>query len=417
MRQPASPSLWNHGDFLRLWAGQTVSQFGTQITVLALPLLAAVMLEASPFEMGLLGAAEMAPFLLIGLPAGVWVDRLPRRPLLIGGDVGRALVLASIPIAHLVGLLTIWQLYVVAFVVGTLTVFFDVAYMAYLPALVNREQLIEGNSKMETSRAAAEVAGPGIAGVLIQALTAPVAIAFDAASFLCSALVLGLIRRREPPATLAPGGVRPALLAEMREGLRFVLTHPLLRPIAFATGTINLFRSAIGALYVLFAVRDLGLDAATLGFVLAAGNAGFLFGAVLAGRAASSLGLGATIVGAAMLTGLGGLLLPFATPAFAVPVLIASGLLVGLGNPLYNVNQVSLRQAITPDRLQGRMNATMRFVVWGTMPIGYLTGGVAGEWLGLRTAIALLAVGAALAFLWLLFSPVRSLREHPAPAQ
>ncbi|MHB1417673.1 MAG: MFS transporter, partial [Chloroflexota bacterium] len=284
--------LWRHRNFLKLWTGQSVSQLGSQITLLALPLTAALLLNASPLEMGFLSAVEMAPFLLIGLPAGVWVDRWPRRPVLIAGDVGRAVVLVTVPVGYLVGLLTMAQLYVVAFISGILTVFFDVAYMSYLPSLVERDQLIEGNSKMETTRAAAEVAGPGLAGTLVDLLSAPLAIAFDALSFIVSAIFVWNIRTDESAALGARAGKRNGLWVEVGEGLRYVAMHPLLRSIAGCTATSNLFSSAFGPIYILFAVRELGLEPATIGFIFAVGNVGFLVGASLASRVADRLGLG-----------------------------------------------------------------------------------------------------------------------------
>ena len=238
-----------------------------------------------------------------------------------------------------------------AFATGTLTVFFDVAYMSYLPSLVGRSELIEGNSKLESTRAGAQVLGPGLGGTLVQLLSAPVAIALDCLSFLLSAVFLLFIRGAEAP----PVGrqATTSMRAEIGEGLRYVFTHPLLRPIASSTATFNLCSSATGALYILFAVNELGLSAATLGLVFALGNIGLLLGAVLSARLSRRFGLGATIIGAAIVSGLGGLLVPLATPATAVALLIASQTLGGIGNMVYNVNQVSLRQAITPDRLQG----------------------------------------------------------------
>lgn len=406
--------LLANGDFVRLWAGQTISQFGSQITFLALPLIAATILGAGPLEMGVLGAAEMAPFLLIGLPAGVWVDRLPRRPILILGDLGRGLALATIPLAYLVGGLSLPQLYAVAFATGTLTVFFDVAYMAYLPSLVKRDQLVEGNSKLEATRAAGQIAGPGVAGTLVQTVGAPLAILVDSLSFLVSALFLALIRTRETIATAE--GMKAGMREEIGEGLRYVMGHSLLRPIALATGSFNLFGSAAGALFILFAVKDLAVTPAALGLVFAVANVGMLIGALAAGRLSQRLGLGTTIILGATLSSLGEALVPLATTATAVAVLLAGQVFFGLGVMFYNITQVSLRQSITPLRLQGRMNATMRFVVWGTMPIGSLLGGAAGEALGLRLALFITAGGAVLSVLWLVFSPIRSLRATPGPA-
>ena len=413
MRAVRLGGLWRHGDFLRLWVGQTISQFGTQVTLLALPLTAALLLDASAFDMGLLRAAEMAPFLLIGLPAGVWVDRWARRPIMIVGDVGRAVVLFTIPAAFLIGALSMAHLYLVAFVTGTLTVFFDVAYMSYLPSLVRSDQLVDGNSKLETTYAAAQVGGPGFAGLLIQLLTAPVAILFDAISFVVSAFLLWRIRTVEPVVEKSADGAKPSMRAEVWEGLRYVLSNPLLRPIAAASATTNLFTSAMMAVAILFAVRDLAMDAGTIGLAFMLGNMGFLVGAMLAGRAADRLGLGRAIIAGAALLPVGMILFPLATPATAVLTLVIALAIVGIGMPVYNINQLSLRQALAPRRLQGRMHATMRFLVWGTMPVGSLLGGVLGEVIGLRGAIIVATAGSATGVLWILFSPVRTLREQP----
>ncbi|MCL4465688.1 MAG: MFS transporter [Chloroflexi bacterium] len=415
MRSLPLGGSWRHGDFRRLWAGQTISQFGSQVTLLALPLVAAVLLEASPFEMGLLAALEMAPFLLVGLPAGVWVDRWPRRPVLIVGDVGRALVLASVPLAYVLGRLSLPQLYLVAFVSGTLTVFFDVAYMSYLPSLMTRDRLVEGNSKLETTRAAAQIGGPGLAGVLIQAFSAPVAIAADAVSFVISAAFCLAISSKEKLPSREAMGKRVGMGTEIGDGLSFVLSHPLLRAIATTTALANLSASAIMALYVLFAVRELGLEAGMLGLIFGLANFGFLVGALLAEQTARRVGVGPTIVASSLLSALGLLLVPLAARSNAIAVLIASGLIASLAVPIYNINQVSLRQAICPQRLQGRMNATMRFLVWGTMPLGSLLGGMLGEALGLRAALAVVALLGLSCFLPVLFSPVHSLQQQPEP--
>jgi MFS family permease len=433
---PGTASLWRQGDFRKLWAAETISVFGSQFTLLAIPLIAALTLQASPVEMGILAAVDTAPFLLIGLFAGVWVDRLRRRPVLIAADLGRALLLATIPlaafageIASLVGslgaalglgalaplasgsLLGLPQLYVVGFLVGVLTVFFDVAYQAYLPALVERSQLVEGNSKLEVSRSAAQLAGPGLAGLVVQYLSAPVAIALDALSFALSAAFLGLIGK--PEATPDRAG-RASLLVEAREGLAVVFGNRLLWSIAGCTGTWNFFGSLAYALYVLFAARELQMAPAALGLAFGAGNVGALVGAVAAARLATRFGVGPTIVGSALLGGLALLPVPFATPELALPLLLGSGLLGSFTSVTYNVNQVSLRQAITPHRLQGRMNATMRFVVWGTMPLGGLAGGALGQELGLRPALLIGVLGSLVAFLWVFLSPVRRLERIPA---
>ncbi|MDQ6601536.1 MAG: MFS transporter, partial [Chloroflexota bacterium] len=266
-------ALWRHADFLKLWAGQTVSQFGSQVTVLALPLTAALTLHANAANMGFLAAASTAPFLVFGLFAGVWVDRLRRRPILILADIARFALLALIPVLALLGALTLVDLYVIAFLVGILTLFFEVAYQSFLPAVVGRAQLVDGNSKLETTRSAAQIAGPGAAGALVQLVTAPVAIAVDAASFLVSVLFLGLIRTPEPsPArTMA----RRRVWAELNEGLRAVLDDPILRATMGSAGTVNMFGSLLFAVFVLYALR-LGIGAGLLGVIFAVGNLGYL---------------------------------------------------------------------------------------------------------------------------------------------
>lgn len=408
----APATLWRHRDFMKLWVAETISLFGSQFTMLALPLIAAITLQATPTEMGVLSAVETAPFLLIGLFAGVWVDRRRKRPILIAGDIGRALLLISIPLAAIAGMLSIYQLYVVGFLVGICTVFFDVAYQSYLPVLVNRDQLVEGNSKLEVSRSTAQLTGPGLAGLLIQALTAPIAIFLDVLSFIISALCLGLIRPTEPPTAQS---TRAPMIAEIREGLGVVFGNRYLRAIAGCTATSNFFGAAGGALLILFATRDLNLTPAAIGIAFGLGNIGGLGGALVAGRLATRIGVGRIIIGAILIGGIGGLPIVFATPTTAIPALIFSSFFMGMGGTIYNINQLSLRQAIVPHRLMGRMNATMRFLVWGTLPLGGLLGGVLGELLGLRAAMIVGGFGGLLSFLWVLASPVRTLTHIPEP--
>jgi len=404
---------------MKLWSAETVSQFGTQVSLLAIPLVAITILQATPFEVGLLGTIEFLPFVLFALPAGAWVDRLRRRPILITGDIGRAIGLASIPIAYELGSLTIWQLYVVAFVNGVLTVFFDVAYQSYLPSLVERDQIVDGNSKLEISRSAAQIAGPGVAGVIIGAVTAPLAILADAASFVGSALFVFGIRRHEP----APdrhldehGQPRGSMRSEIATGLRYVVGHPFLRSIAASTGWFNLFSNIGFAIYLLYVVRVLGLTPAVIGLVIALGNVGTLVGAFAARPIADRLGLGRTIIGSMAVSSLSLFCVAIAPASAPVPLLVASGAFASLGI-VYNINQVSFRQAITPPRMQGRMNATMRFIVWGTIPLGSILGGILGGAIGLHETIWIGAIGELFAFLPLLVGPLRSLRAMPAPVE
>ena len=310
-----------------------------------------------------------------------------RRPILIAGDLGRAIALGTIPLAYELGVLHIVQLYVVAFISGICTVFFDVAYQCYLPSLVDRDQLVEGNSKLEISRSGAQLAGPGLAGGLIQLVKAPVAILVDAISYLGSAAFVFSIRAKEPPPPKhgPDGEPHPAMKRQIGEGLRYVFRHPLLRPITFCTATSNLFSPMAIAILILFAVRVLDLTPGAIGVIFAIGNAGFLLGAVVSDRVAKRIGVGPTIVLSAAMFSVSGLLLPLATPSTAWVVIIATMLVEGFGGVVYNINQVSLRQAITPERMQGRMNATMRFMVWGTLPIGgFRHDRAAADALGLR---------------------------------
>jgi MFS family permease len=408
--------LWRHADFLKLWSAETISQFGSQITGLALPLVAVITLDVSAFEVSALFVIEMAPFLLISLPAGVWVDRLPRRPIRVIGDLGRAAVLMTVPIAYWADALSIWQLYVVGFAFGIFTVFFDVAYQSYLPSLVERDQLVDGNSKLEISRSAAQLGGPAAAGLLIQLLRAPVAIVVDALSFVASALFLFRIRKREEnvPTREERKVTGGSMRTELREGLAWVLGNRYLRTIAASTATFNFFWSMMQAILLVYLVRTLEWSPALIGVVFAAGQVGYLAGALTTRRISQRIGVGPSIVVGAM-TGIAMLLIPLAPvdPTGAIPFVGLAMVISSFGVVLYNVTQLSMRQAITPERLQGRMNSVMRFIVWGVMPIGTLLGGAIATAFELRTAIWIGATGVALAWLPVTLGPVKSLREVP----
>jgi MFS family permease len=412
------PSLWRHSDYLKIWFAATVSLMGSQVSQLAIPFIAAYVLKSSPLEVALLGAIEMTPFIILTLPAGAWLDRVRRRPVLIAGDFGRGLALLTIPIAFAAGALTIWQLYAVGFVAGCLTVFFDVADQSYLPALLDKEDLVEGNAKLSLPQSSAGVIGPGLAGQLIGLVGAPFAIIVDAASFLISGGLISLIRKSEPKPERQVGvdGKNTSLRQEIGEGLRYVGGNRYLRMIAGSTATSNLGTSIAFATFPVFAYRELGLNIALVGTVFSVGALGLLIGAVSSARLSERIGVGRAIVASMFVTGPATLLVAFmpADPAVAGALLFCSTFLTGLSAIVYNVNQVSFRQAITPLAMQGRMNATMRFLVWGTMPIGSLVGGLLGSFLPLRTTIAIGGLVAATAFLWVLFSPVRSLRVIPS---
>jgi MFS family permease len=400
-----------------MWTGQTISQFGSSISQLALPIIAVRLLDASAFAVAALGTVEFLPFLLFTLPAGVWVDRLPRRAVLIVGDVGRGLLLASVPVVYLAGDLTLAQLYVVGFLTGIFTVFFDVAYQSYLPALVEREHLVDGNSKLEVTRSAGQLAGPPAAGGLIQLLTAPYAVVFDAVSFFVSGAFLVAIRKREMPVEKQADGRRPGMRHELWEGLRYVVRHPYLRPQAISTGVSNFFTNVAFSILIVFAIRTLHMSNGLIGLVFGLGSIGWMTGAMLASRVQRRLGVGgATILGAA-LTGPATLLMAVAPVGFPVPFLVLGETLMGWGAVVYNINQVSLRQAITPERLQGRMNSVMRFLVWGPIPLGSLVGGAIGSTFGLRTALYVGAAGGFTTVLPILLSPIRKLKDYPEPEE
>lgn len=406
--------LWRHSDFMKLWTGETISLFGSQITAFALPLIAALILQATPAQMGILGAVQFAPFLLFSLFAGVWVDRLRRRPIMILSNTGRALLIFSIPIAHLLNVLSIEYLYVAAFIIGILTVFFDVAYQAYLPSLVGRTQLVEGNAKLEVSRSLAQILGPGLSGALVQIISAPLTLVLDAGSFVVSAVSLLAIQQHDIVET-SPGQ-RKNIWHEIREGLHIVFSNPILRSIAGCTSTSNLFGTMGQAVFTLYVLRELHFDPGLLGAIFSISSIGALLGALLAGSVAKRFGLGRTIVGTALMFGIGALFVPLASGSYwLTAIMVTTGLFFGnLANPIYNINQVSLRQVITPFKLQGRMNASMRFLVWGTIPLGSLLGGVLGEVIGLRSTLMLAAIGSCLSFVWVFLSPVVALHKPPA---
>ncbi len=404
--------LWQQADFLRLWSGQTVSELGSRITRDGLPLVALLVLGASPSQMGVIAALGSAVVLLISLPAGVWVDRLRRKPIMIAADLGRALLVASIPIAALTQQLRLEQLYVVVALNGGLTVLFNAAYEAYLPSLIARENLVDGNSKLALSSSMAEVLGPGLAGFLVQWLTAPIAMAADAVSFLASIGSLVLIRTTEPPP--APIETRRHLAHEMIEGVRWVWGDRRLRALALAGGTRSFFGNFYAVLYSLYALRYLGLDAAALGVTIAMGGVGSLIGSALTDRVVRRFGLGRALIGSSVIGGA----LSFLIPLASGPVLIATLILMvsQLGGDAFNtlngITSVSLRQAITPDRLLGRTSTSLQVMIAGVGPLGALLSGTLAETLGVRETLWLAAAGGLLSTGSLILSPIRHVHNH-----
>ena len=404
-------TLLRNRDFRRLWVGDSLSQFGTMTTTLAMPLLAVRTLHATPFQVGLLTTFGYLAFLVIGLPAGAWVDRVRRRGVMITADLGRAVLLGSVPLAAALGVLSLAQVYAVVFAVGCLTVFFDVSYQSYLPFLVGREHLAEGNAKLQGTQAVAQFAGPSLGGLLVQVLTAPYAILANVATFVWSASWVGAIQAREPRPQRAPGS---SLTGEVREGVAFIVGHPVLRQVAGATATANLWASAAQGMLIVLLARTLGLSAGVIGLLLAAGAAGGLAGALAARPLARLLGEGpVTWLSLAVASPLA-LVQPFLHRNWTLGLFVVAQIGFSAGVVIYNVTQVSFRQRLCPDHLLGRMNASMRFLVWGTLPLGGLLGGALGSAVGVRATLLVAAIGQSLAFLWVFFSPLRSLREVTA---
>ena len=411
------PSLWRHGDFRKLWTAATVSVLGSQVTLIAVPFIALTMLHASVLEVSVLAAVEMLPFLLFTLPAGAWLDRVRRRPVLVAADIGRGVVLMSIPVSYLAGSLSLAQLFVVAFITGTFTALFDVADQSFLPGLLDREDLVEGNARLQLSYSAAQIGGPTLAGNALQVIAAPLAIVVDALSFFISGGLISAIKKREPkPERALDDNGRPtSLRSEIAAGLRYVAGDRYLRPIAGCTGTSNLFGAALFGVFPVLIWRELALSPAFYGTVMGLASFGFLVGAVASNNLPRSYGIGPTIIVSAALGSPAFLLLTL-TPAslgWAAVTLFVGWFVVGFSQVIYNVAQISLRQSITPLAMQSRMNATMRFIVWGTIPIGSLMGGVMATVLPVRVALIIAALGSFSSTLWVLFSPLRTLREMP----
>ena len=400
-----------NADFARLWAAQAGSAIGSQFTAVALPLLAALSLGVSPMAFGVLAAAAGLPHLLFGLFAGAWVDRLRRRPVMIAADIARAGLLVTIPVAAWFGALRIELLIVVAFLAETFTVFFDIAYLSYIPSLVSRDQLVEANSRLEATASGAQVVGPALGGTLVRILGAPVALLVDSFSYIISAALLWRIRAAEE--TPERNDASLTQRAEIGQGLRAVWQSPVLRALALSSTVMNLAGFLFLSIYVLYLTRDLGLGAEAVGLVFAAGGAGALLGSVAAGPLRSRWGVGRVLLGSQILFGLFGMFVPLAVliPGAALPLVVAAEFLQWVMVLVFSINAVSLRQAITPDRLLGRVNGTMRFIVWGSRPIGSLLGGYLGGLMGLPMTLVVGAFGMLLAFVPLLVSPIPRLRS------
>lgn len=401
-------------DFVKFWVGQSISVFGSQFSPFAIQALAIGPLAATDTQLGLLAFFNFIPFLALGLFVGVWADRHRRRRIMIYADFGRAAVLFVIPAVFLLSGIAGFSmslLYLVTLLAGVLTVFFEIAYQANIPSFVQKSQIVDANSKLETSRSVAQVAGPSAAGGALAVLTAPLVVFADVLGYLSSSISLLLIRRPEP--SLGDGAQR-STWHDIREGLHVVFGDRRLRAIAATTATANLFSNAFGAITLKYLNVNLSLAFPSIGLAFGVGALGGVLGALTSKRYIASLGVGRSIIVGAIISSLPPIAFYFANPVDGLGVAVAVGFFTSLGVLWYNIPQVSYRQALVPKEVQGRMNATMRTIVWGTIPLGGLMGGVVGDLIGTRTTMGLMAALGSLAFLWVLFSPVRHVKDMPA---
>ena len=410
-------SIWQNGAFVRVFSASAISYFGSFITRIALPLAAIYLLKADALGMSAVRSFELVGWLLVSLFAGAWVDRLRRRPIMISADVGRAILLGSIPLAAIGGFLSLPQLVLVAFLAAILSSFFDNASFAYLPSIIDRDRLVGANSALAASASAAEVTGFGLSGFLVQLLTAPIAIAIDAVSFVVSAILLLAIRRPEPPPP--PIEEREPVLREIQVGIREVAHSPTLRAIALAHSGNHVVWGVFGTTYLLFATQAIGLDAAPIGVITALGGAGSLVGATVASRLSGRIGLGrAMILGLVGFT-LGEALIPLAPDGAVVlggALLIAQQLFGDGAATVHDILETSLKQSIVGERVLGRVNASIEFLTTLAALVGSVGGGLIAEAYGLRAAMVFGLLGgvASVAFLW--FSPIRRMRTIPGAA-
>lgn len=404
--------LWRHPDFMKLWIGQTISEFGSRISREGIPLTAVLMLAATPEQMSWLVACASAPVLLLGLFAGVWVDRLPRRPVMIAADLGRLLLLLTIPFAALTGTLTLTLLLVVTVGMSILSLFFGLAYRAALPGLVERQHVLEANTKLSTTDSLAEIGGPAVAGLLIQVITAPLAVFFDAFSFLFSAVSVAVIRKPENRAVFAERGT---MWRDIRAGLDVIAGHPILRAMGIGVLLRSFFGSFFGVLYALYAVRNLGLSPALLGIVVASGGIGALMGTLLAEYVPRRFGLGRTLIGALLVGSVTNLLIPLAggAPLVAAGILIIGQIINDGAMALYQINELTFLQVSVPDHMLGRANATIGFGAEGIAPIGALVGGLLAGMIGTRETLWVAVLGGLFTAIWMAVSPLRALRRYP----
>ncbi|MEO6532436.1 MAG: MFS transporter [Pseudolysinimonas sp.] len=407
-----APTLWRHGGFLRLWAGQTASQFGEQFGNLAIPVIAVSVLGASSFQVGLLNTFETLAFLVIGLPAGAWIDRWIKRRVMLRADLARAILMATIPVLWFTHVLAFWQLLVVGTAVGVCSVFFDVSYQSFIPNLVRGDQIGEANSKLETSAEVARIAGPAAAGGLLAILVAPLLLVATSVTYLLSFFALTTIKDTE---VQKPVEDRRPLAVEIKEGLAWVFRQPLLVRIVLCTAIGNLLSALAFAMMPLLVLRELGLSPAIYGLIGSAGAVGGLLGASLSGRIQKWIGEGHVIPVSQLIYAVSLFLPPLAAllPGAAIPLLIVGELLLSFSVLVYNIAQVTFRQRICPPALLGRMNASIRFIVWGVLPIGGFIAGLVATGIGVVPTIVIGAAGALLAGIPVYFSKLWRMKKLP----
>lgn len=406
-------SLWRHPNFQLLWAGRTIDLFATHVAMLAIPYTAAVVLDASPMQMGLLTALGFAPWLLFGLLAGAVVDRTQRRLVMVIAGLARALLILTIPAAALLDSLTFWHLALVALSIGVLAVFFQTASGAIVPSIVTKDQLIDANAKLNASRSVMTIAGPSAGGFLVQLLTAPIALIVNAVCDVVSALFIVRLRAREPRSQSTD---RRRIRSEISDGIRFLLRQPILRALAGESATGNLGASMMLALIVLFATRDLKLSAGEIGAVMALGGAGGVVATLLTGRVAGWLGIGRTLTASCVVAAAGVLLMPAAggSRLLILAVLAMAYFLYGGSVTTFAILAGSLRQAVTPDRMMGRVLASTGVAITGMSPVGALLGGLLGTVLGVRPTLAIAGALTLAATLWIAGTQVGRLQSLPA---
>jgi MFS family permease len=401
-----------HRDFRHLWAADALSQLGSRVSLLALPLLAVVTLDASTFQVSLIKTLQTVPYLLLGLQVGAWCDRLRCRPVLVIADLVRMVALGSIPLAAAFGVLTLWQFYAAVFIAGLLTVFFDVAHQTYLPRLVGPDRLIEGNTLLWTNQSVAAVAAPTFSGLLVQWIGAPVAVVVDALSYLWSALWLRTIRRREepPPKPTTSRNMRK----EISEGALVVLADPILRAIGLSSVTLAFFLNLNLPITVVFLVREVGLAPGTIGVLSSFGLLGAVVGSAVTTRLTAAVGAARLLCVASVVEGFANLLYPLVDKGWRLSFLVVASFVASVCVIIQNVVQVSFQQARCPEHLLGRVNATMRFLFWGVAPIGSITAGALATVLGFRLTLLIAGLGIVASAMWILASPVRRMRDLPA---